>query len=112
MDAPFNAQGDEISDYGSDFTPDEEGILNELLLKIPNPHNAAPTLVIENLDCYGRPQGFRTPRMHGREKPKRTDSPPPSTPKSVQIWTPAEVDGDEVLEATGGQWCTQFPRAG
>lgn len=106
METSFNSQGDAISDYGSDL---EEGILNELLLKFPN---SAPTLVIENLDGHGRPQGTHTPRILGREKPKRTSCPSPCAPKSMQVWTPIEVDGDVALETTGGQRCKQFPRAG
>lgn len=95
MDALFDTQADEISNYGSDFTPDEEEILNELLSAVPITYNAVPTLIIEKIDGYGRPQGTH-------EKAKRTDSPPSCTPKSVQIWTPVEVGGNKVLEATGG----------
>lgn len=98
MEAPFDTQGDEYSEYGSDFTPDEEGILNELLSKIPDTSKIAHPLVSSNVAGYGRLPDPPNPSILGREKPKCTDSPSHLSLESTDGWTPVQVDCDETLE--------------
>lgn len=103
MDTPFNTQDNDVSDYDSDFSPDEQGILDELLSKIPNTYTTAPPLVIENTNSHERPPGNFTHRLLGHENPKRTDNASSDARKNVQMWALVKVNGDEVPEATGGQ---------
>ncbi|PIG82576.1 hypothetical protein AARAC_011279 [Aspergillus arachidicola] len=81
---------DNSSDYGSDFTPDEEDILNELLAQAvtehaalhatpppppPQPTTTSPTAKETNHpvgdieDCHVAPSSPRTPKVLGRQKP-------------------------------------------
>lgn len=80
------------SDYGSDFTPDEEELLNELLARVATaqqptattttatkPPNTPPAsaltdlqpaqepLVVPDIEDYALPQPTRAPRVFGRE---------------------------------------------
>ncbi|KAF7597524.1 hypothetical protein BBP40_000002 [Aspergillus hancockii] len=84
---------DKSSDYGSDFTPDEEEVLNDLLAKAATEHAALHatrvtppppplsttvttttakevTIAVGDIeDCYVAPASPRTPRVLGRQKP-------------------------------------------
>lgn len=81
---------DDSSDYGSDFTPEEEELLNELLAHVATQHAAAtrsatativesaadsqeqkvqPTLLVGDIEDYEEhPKSPRTPKKLGREK--------------------------------------------
>lgn len=58
------------SDYGSDFTPDEEEILNRLLLRGPEPDNpnTDPDLLFKDIEDNEGPRGAILPRRLGREQ--------------------------------------------
>ncbi|KAB8223702.1 exonuclease V a 5' deoxyribonuclease-domain-containing protein [Aspergillus novoparasiticus] len=81
---------DNSSDYGSDFTPDEEDILNEILAQAvtehaalhatpppppPQPTTTSPAAKETNHpvgdieDCHVAPSSPRTPKVLGRQKP-------------------------------------------
>ncbi|KAE8375184.1 exonuclease V a 5' deoxyribonuclease-domain-containing protein [Aspergillus bertholletiae] len=81
---------DNSSNYGSDFTPDEEEVLNELLAQAasdhatlhatpsrspPQPSTTAPAAkgtnhaVSDIEDCHVAPPSPRTPKVLGRQKP-------------------------------------------
>ncbi|OGM48589.1 hypothetical protein ABOM_002476 [Aspergillus bombycis] len=79
---------DNSSDYGSDFTPDEEEVLNELLAQAvtehaalhatpppPQPSTTTPAAKEINRavgdieDCHVAPSSPRTPKVLGRQKP-------------------------------------------
>lgn len=73
---PFN---DNSSDYGPDFTPDEEELVNDLLAKAATEHSpTAETPAssphksvrnIEDIEDYGDRSPARSPKVRGREKP-------------------------------------------
>lgn len=83
-------QNDDSSDYGSDFTPDEEELLNELLARVVatteevTPTTSSPAqqqpqqiikesshdiqpLVVTDIEDYEIPHSVRFPRVLGRE---------------------------------------------
>ncbi|PYI11859.1 hypothetical protein BO78DRAFT_303321 [Aspergillus sclerotiicarbonarius CBS 121057] len=81
----FN-DSDSSTDYGSDFSPEEEALLNDLVAKVaPDPHTTATvtptpalsqppppavTPVVRDIeDQYADPSSNRVPRVLGREKP-------------------------------------------
>ena len=71
MDIPVTDQHDGFSDYGSDFTPDEEEILNALL-HIPedNGPNRDPDLLLKDIEGEEGPRGARVPRREGQQRPE------------------------------------------
>ncbi|KAA8651733.1 exonuclease V [Aspergillus tanneri] len=97
------------SDYGSDFTPDEEEILNELLVRVdperatevdatiattapaqpPLQSTITTTTVVQDIENYNEvPSTGRPPRVLGRQKPAwqiaRTQSGPPAAGSSIE----------------------------
>ena len=85
--------GNGDSDYDSDFTADEERILNDLLLQLPNEHTVAPSLAVKETDDDEASESVHMPRtLLGRERrehPKSQNSQvlvtPPQTPISIEI---------------------------
>ncbi len=55
-------QQDGISDYGSDFTPDEEEILNVLLQQVPVESTTDLELLLKDIEDDEGPCGARVPR--------------------------------------------------
>ena len=76
MHAPSIDQLDDSSDYGSDFTPDEEGILNELLSKLPPEPSVDPKFFVKDIEDDEGPRGTRVPRVLGRERRSRPEDTP------------------------------------
>lgn len=71
---------DNSSDYGSDFTSDEEALLNELLARVAAEHATAselddlqslrPVIAIQDIEDYDdSPPCVRVPKVLGKEKP-------------------------------------------
>ncbi len=56
---------DVASEYGSDFTPDEEEILQSLLQQAPATKLTGDhALVLEDVEDHESPRGARLPRIH------------------------------------------------
>ena len=66
MDHPPNHLDNSISEYGSDFTADEEDILNELLSRIP-PTAPKTSLTSNKSEDNDYLRGARIPRKQGYE---------------------------------------------
>ncbi|KAL9065013.1 MAG: hypothetical protein Q9161_008505 [Pseudevernia consocians] len=67
---PVTDQQDGISDYGSDFTPDEEEILNALLYQTPQQDdgpNRDPDLLLKDIKDEEGPRGARVFRRQGQQ---------------------------------------------
>ena len=67
---PVTDQQDGISDYGSDFTPDEEEILNALLYQAPQQDdgpNRDPDLLLKDIKDEEGPRGARVFRRQGQQ---------------------------------------------
>lgn len=72
-------QQDGFSDYGSDFTPDEEEILRGLLQQVPDPEdnpNADIDLLLRNNQDDEPPRGAKIPRRLGYEQKGSTSHAP------------------------------------
>lgn len=52
------------SDYGSDFTPDEEEILNGLLQRLPVGSPSPLGLLLKDIEDDETPLGAKVPRIH------------------------------------------------
>ena len=88
MDMPITGQQDGVSNYGSDFSPEEEEILNGLLHQSPEQDdgpNKDPDLLLQDIEHDQSPRGARVPL---RQCAKNTLS--LSSQKSVAI----QFDGD------------------
>lgn len=59
-----SVEADITSDYGSDFTPDEEAILHGLLRHAPVAVN--PTLILKDIEDNEKSRGARLPRVYTR----------------------------------------------
>ncbi|KAL8967914.1 MAG: hypothetical protein Q9183_002708, partial [Haloplaca sp. 2 TL-2023] len=87
-------QDDEASDYGSDFTPDEEEILRILLQQTPPTVATDPGLVLNDLEDNESPRGAKVHWLHVRQQQ------PGSSQSSSQKHTPhlpIEVADDSVI---------------
>ena len=79
MDMPGSVQLDAFSDYGSDFAPDEEEILDALLHQTAeqdDQHDAPsrdPDLLLKDIEGEKGPRGARVPRRQGQQS---QDCPP------------------------------------
>ena len=62
MDGAILGQQDGISDYGSDFTPDEEEILNVLMQQVPAEAVTDLDLLLKDIEDDEGPCGARIPR--------------------------------------------------
>jgi hypothetical protein len=66
------------SDYGSDFSPEEEEIINKLLsLSSTVAEGTADNPIVNDVESHSEAQGIRIPRILAREKQ-------PSAPKAVE----------------------------
>lgn len=94
MDAPVTDQYDGLSDYGSDFIPDEEDLLNGLLQQVPdqgdNP-NTDPDQQGKDVGDNEGPRGAKLPRRLGRDQDLGQNV-SPQTPEKRKYTI--EVDGD------------------
>ncbi|CAD6584099.1 MAG: hypothetical protein ASARMPRED_001595 [Alectoria sarmentosa] len=89
MDMPVTDQQDGFSDYGSDFTPDEEEILNALLHpKQDDGPNTDPDLLLKNIEDEQGPRGARVPHRQGQQFPEHSPLPVSKTRITIRL------DGD------------------
>ena len=93
--APFSGLQDQAadatSDYGSDFSPDEVDILNELLSQTPAAEGEPDEpLVIIDIEDYEDPKGVRLPKILGEVK----WSPPARIPVHLQLPEASLADAD------------------
>lgn len=72
------ATADTASDYGSDFTAEEEALVNELLTKLASGEGNAKIHPSKNLDHDEEPSAAKVPRILGVERWSRTGTPMPS----------------------------------
>ncbi len=76
---PVNHQhgigADAGSDYGSDFTAEEEGLVNELLAKLPSKQDTVSKLIVNSVEDDEEPPPARMPRILGRERRSRSGTP-------------------------------------
>lgn len=97
MDVSVTEQQERVSDYGSDFTPDEEEILKDLLEQAPveldNPYTD-PDLQLKEIEDDKTPRGVRV-RTLGHEP--RAMQTPTKEKKRVTI----QIDGDGGISANG-----------
>ena len=73
MDAPSKPFGDSSSDYGSEFSPEEEDALIALLSQVSHKVEVAPVFKVENIEDNESPNGAHMPRKLERE-PYRSQS--------------------------------------
>lgn len=89
---------DVASDYGSDFTPDEEEILHRLLQPTPSTHVQDPDLVLNDLDDDETLQGAKVHWMHVRQQQqKASSSPRPNQKQSSHL--PVEMADNSTASA-------------
>ena len=87
-------QLDDSSDYGSDFTADEEGLLDQLLSKLPPEPRADPKLVVKDIEDDDGPRGAKVPRVLGQERRNRPEGTSWQGPKTLQaVAVEIELDG-------------------
>ncbi|KAL8730490.1 MAG: hypothetical protein Q9181_004641 [Wetmoreana brouardii] len=65
---PVSMEHDATSDYGSDFTPDEEEILYNLLQQPPSHSVKDPDLILKDLEDDEITPGARVPRLYTRQQ--------------------------------------------
>ncbi|KAI4200365.1 MAG: hypothetical protein LQ350_004013, partial [Teloschistes chrysophthalmus] len=90
---------DAISDYGSDFTPDEEAILHSLLQQ-PKPDLAAQkeVLVLGGIEDHEGPSGARIPRLLSQQR-QQSGGLNPSTPQKQRCHTAVEMADNSIKAA-------------
>ena len=89
MEGVILEQQDGISDYGSDFTPDEEEILNVLLQQVPAESVVDSDLLLKDIEDNEGPLGARFPRALWREVQD-----PSSRIQAAENSLPGEVECD------------------
>lgn len=91
---------DAISDYGSDFTPDEEEILYSLLQQ-PKPDLAAQkeVLVLGGIEDHEGPSGARIRRLLYQRRQSASIN--PSTPRKQTSHIAVEVADNSISPANG-----------
>lgn len=89
MEGAILEQQDGISDYGSDFTPDEEEILNVLLQQAPAGSTTDLDLLLKDIEDDEGPRGARMHCTLGRER-RHLSLPIQAAEKSL----PIEVEWD------------------
>ena len=90
MDVPVTDQQDGFSDYGSDFTPDEEEILNALLHQGPEQvqddgPNRDPDLLLKGIGNEEGPRVAKVPRRHGQQSQEYTSLPLSETSIAIRL---------------------------
>ena len=107
MDVPVTDQQDGLSDYGSDFTPDEEEVLNALLHQAPEQlqddgPNRDPDILLKDIENEQGPRGARVPRHQGQQSQKYIPLPLSETRITIQL------DGDNNRSANS-TFCASWP---
>ena len=71
MEVPVIGQEDGFSDYGSDFSPDQEEILNRLLHQSAEQDDCPisdPGLLLQDIEHEQGPRGARVPHRQNQQK--------------------------------------------
>jgi len=93
--SPVTHQDDTVpdpgSDYGSDFTAEEEDLVNELLAKLPSQQDSSSSLAVTNLEDDEEPGAAKVSRILGRERRNRSGT-PLSTVNETDV--PIEIYGN------------------
>ncbi|KAL9599207.1 MAG: hypothetical protein Q9219_003988 [cf. Caloplaca sp. 3 TL-2023] len=71
------------SDYGSDFTPDEEDILSSLLGQSPSTLQEDPALILKDLEDDESPQFAKIPRLQEDFQQQSVSTPLPDTRRKL-----------------------------
>ena len=104
MDALSKPLGDGSSDYGSDFSPEDEDALIALLSQISHKVEVAPVVKLEDIKDDESPHAAHMPRKLGRE-PHRNHSYPktPASQTSEKTTTAFQYagSGDREQKGTG-----------
>lgn len=88
MDVIVTDQQDVFSDYGSDFTPDEEEILNALLhhtSEQDDSPNTDPNLLLKDIEDEERPRGARVPHRQGQQSQEYLPLPLSKTRVTIRL---------------------------
>ena len=107
MEMPVIGQQDDFSDYGSDFSPDQEEMLNRLLHQSPEQDDCPisnPGLLLQDIDHEQRLRGARVPRRQDHQNSG------PSLALSYEKSVAIQLNGDNNPSANGtcrSSWSSQ-----
>jgi hypothetical protein len=101
MAAPLDPPGGGSSDYGSDFSPEEEEALIELLSQVPLQVDAAPAFRLDDIEDHKSPRGAILPRRVTRERWDEIYYTTGSIPETEQNGAPLKNGGDKGSTKTG-----------
>ena len=93
------------SDYGSDFTAEEEDLVNELLAKLPSQHDTFTNLAVADLEDDEEPGAAQVSRTLGREQRSRSGTP---LTTAREAHDPNEVHGNS--RTTEGEHSLSMPK--
>ena len=103
MEVAVTAQDDGLSDYGSDFTADEEEILKGLFEQAPSPKatlpEASPSLQLRDIEDDESPRGAKVSRRLGYER--REYNLPVQLLESERRMVTIQIEGDSSLSPNG-----------
>ena len=104
MDVSVTDQNDGLSDYGSDFTADEEEILKGLLEQVPsheaNLPEASPNLQLRDIEDDENPRGAKVLRRLVYER-QGYDVPAVRLVERKNRMVEIQIEGDSSLSANG-----------
>jgi len=110
MDAPLGPPGSGSSDYGSDFSPEEEEALIKLLSQVPLQVEAAPSFQIDDIEDLKSPRGAIPPRRLTQERWDEVFYTTGPIPETEQKGTPALKVGGDKSRAQIGMWLSILDR--
>ena len=96
MEKAVIGQEDGFSDYGSDFSPDQEEILNRLLHQSPEQDDCPisdPGLLLQDIEHEQGPRGARVPRRQNQQNSG------PSLPVLYEDNSAIQLNGDNIPSA-------------
>ena len=104
MEVAVTDQDDGLSDYGSDFTADEEEILKGLLQQAPfhkaNLPEASPSLQLRDIEDDESPRGAKVSRRLGYER-REYNLPAVQLLESERRMVTIQIEGDSSLSPNG-----------
>ena len=113
MELSVTDQDDGLSDYGSDFTADEEEILKGLLEQVPshesNLPEASSSLQLRDIEDDENPRGAKVLRRLGYEE-RSYDLPEVQLLEREKRMVTIQIEGDSSLSANG--MSNEFARIG
>ena len=111
MELSVTDHDDGLSDYGSDFTADEEEILRGLLEQRPSPAasllEASPSLQVRDIEDDENPRGAKVLRRLGYER-RSHNLPEVQTLEREKRMVRIQIEGDSSFSANG--MSTEFAR--